>query len=321
VQGYIIRRVLLLIPTIIFVTIIVFLLVRFVPGSALEIIESKLKAAGVTTDEASLAEIKKQLGLDVPAPVQYVRWIGKIVLHGDFGNSITQQLPVMPIIAARIPITLELGLLALIIALSIGISIGTFSSIRQDTIGDYGARSIAILLLAVPSFWTGTLVMIYPTIWWGWSPPMELIHFTEDPIRNLGMFLLPAAIMGTASAGGSMRLTRTMMLEVMRQDYIKTAWSKGLNERAVIVQHAIKNAFIPVVTMIGSQLGMLIGGAVIIEQIFVLPGMGQLVLLSLNDRDYPLISALTLITAVFVMVANLLVDISYTWLDPRVRYR
>jgi peptide/nickel transport system permease protein len=321
VQGYIIRRVLLLIPTIIFVTIIVFLLVRFVPGSALEIIESKLKAAGVTTDEASLAEIKKQLGLDVPAPVQYVRWIGKIVLHGDFGNSITQQLPVMPIIAARIPITLELGLLALIIALSIGISIGTFSSIRQDTIGDYGARSIAILLLAVPSFWTGTLVMIYPTIWWGWSPPMELIHFTEDPIRNLGMFLLPAAIMGTASAGGSMRLTRTMMLEVMRQDYIKTAWSKGLNERAVIVQHAIKNAFIPVVTMIGNQLGMLIGGAVIIEQIFVLPGMGQLVLLSLNDRDYPLIAALTLITAVFVMVANLLVDISYTWLDPRVRYR
>jgi peptide/nickel transport system permease protein len=321
VQGYIIRRVLLLIPTIIFVTIIVFLLVRFVPGSALEIIESKLKAAGVTTDEASLAEIKKQLGLDVPAPVQYVRWIGKIVLHGDFGNSITQQLPVMPIIAARIPITLELGLLALIIALSIGISIGTFSSIRQDTIGDYGARSIAILLLAVPAFWTGTLVMIYPTIWWGWSPPMELIHFTEDPIRNLGMFLLPAAIMGTASAGGSMRLTRTMMLEVMRQDYIKTAWSKGLNERAVIVQHAIKNAFIPVITMIGNQLGMLIGGAVIVEQIFVLPGMGQLVLLALNDRDYPLISALTLITAVFVMVANLLVDISYTWLDPRVRYR
>jgi peptide/nickel transport system permease protein len=321
VQGYIIRRILLLIPTIFFVTIIVFLLVRFVPGSAIEIIESKLRGAGVTTDEASMAAIKEQLGLDVPAPVQYVRWIGKIVLHGDFGNSITQQLPVMPIIAARIPITLELGLLALIIALSIGITIGTFSSIRQDTIGDYGARSIAILLLAVPAFWTGTLVMIYPTIWWGWSPPMELIHFTEDPIGNLGMFLLPAAIMGTASAGGSMRLTRTMMLEVMRQDYIKTAWSKGLNERAVIVQHAIKNAFIPVVTMIGSQLGMLIGGAVIIEQIFVLPGMGQLVLLSLNDRDYPLIAALTLITAVFVMVANLLVDISYTWLDPRVRYR
>jgi peptide/nickel transport system permease protein len=135
------------------------------------------------------------------------------------------------------------------------------------------------------------------------------------------MFLLPAAIMGTASAGGSMRLTRTMMLEVMRQDYIKTAWSKGLTERAVIVQHAVKNAFIPVITMIGNQLGMLIGGSVIVEQIFVLPGMGQLVLLALNDRDYPLIAALTLITAVFVMVANLLVDISYTWLDPRVRYR
>jgi peptide/nickel transport system permease protein len=150
---------------------------------------------------------------------------------------------------------------------------------------------------------------------------MELIHFTDNPIGNLGMFLLPAAIMGTASAGGSMRLTRTMMLEVMRQDYIKTAWSKGLTERAVIVQHAIKNAFIPVITMIGNQLGMLIGGSVIIEQIFVLPGIGQLVLLALNDRDYPLIAALTLITAVFVMVANLLVDISYTWLDPRVRYR
>jgi peptide/nickel transport system permease protein len=177
------------------------------------------------------------------------------------------------------------------------------------------------MFIAVPSFWTGMLVMIFPAKWWGWSPPLELVPFFENPIKNLSMFIIPATILGLATVGSSMRITRTMMLEVMRQDYIKTAWSKGLNEIRVVRGHAIKNAFIPVITLIGAQVGMLIGGSVIIEQIFVLPGMGQLALNALNDRDYPVIAGITLITALFVMVMNLVVDISYTWLDPRVRYQ
>jgi peptide/nickel transport system permease protein len=319
--SYIVKRLLLLILTLFFVSIIVFFLVRFVPGSAMDIIESKLVAAGLSVDEASQQAIAHKLGLDVPAPVQYVRWIGGILTRGDFGNSIMQGTPVMPIILQRMPVTFELGILALIIALLFGIPIGTYSAIRQDTTGDYITRSLAILFIAIPAFWTGMMVMIFPTKWWGWSPPLELVPFTENPIKNLGMFIIPATLLGLATVGSSMRITRTMMLEVMRQDYIKTAWSKGLTEMMVVGGHAIKNAFIPVITLIGAQMGMLIGGSVIIEQIFVLPGMGQLALNALNNRDYPIIAGITLITAVFVMLINLIVDISYTWLDPRVRYQ
>ncbi len=319
--SYIVRRLLLLILTLFFVSIIVFFLVRFVPGSAMDIIQARLVAAGLSVDESSLQAIEHKLGLDVPAPVQYVRWIGGILTRGDFGDSIMQGTPVMPIILQRVPVTLELGLLALIIALLFGIPIGTYSAIRQDTTGDYITRSLAIIFIAVPVFWTGTLVLIFPAKWWGWSPPIELVSFVDNPIKNLAMFIIPATLLGLSTVGSSMRITRTMMLEVMRQDYIKTAWSKGLAEMAVVRGHAIKNAFIPVITLIGAQLSMLIGGSVIIEQIFVLPGMGQLALNALNNRDYPVIAGITLITAVFVMVVNLIVDISYTWLDPRIRYQ
>jgi peptide/nickel transport system permease protein len=318
VTSYIVKRLLLLIPTLLIVSIIVFFLVRYVPGSAVDVIEARLSQGGAV--EVDRAAIEHALGLDVPAYVQYGRWMGDIFLHGDFGTSIIQEKPVLEMIVYRIPVTLELGLLAIIISALIGIPIGIFSAVRQDTWGDYVGRTIAILMISIPIFWTGTLIMIYPAIWWGWSPPMELIPFAENPLGNLGMFLLPAAILGTATAGGIMRMMRTMMLEVMRQDYIKTAWAKGLTERVVIMRHAIKNAFIPVITILGGQVGIMIGGAVIIENIFCLPGMGQLALQALNERDYPLISAITLVTAVFVMFINLLVDLTYSWLDPRIRY-
>jgi peptide/nickel transport system permease protein len=265
--------------------------------------------------------IAHALGLDVPIHIQYVRWIGGIILHGDFGNSIIQERPVLGMILERLPVTLELGLLSLVISTVIGLLIGTFSAIRQDSIADYSGRTIAILLMAIPSFWLAILVMIYPSIWWHWAPPMRLIPLKEDLLGNLGMFLIPATILGTATAGGLMRMQRTMMLEVMRQDYIRTAWAKGLSERVVIMRHTIKNALIPVITMLGGGVSMLLGGAVIIENIFCLPGMGQLALQALNQRDYPLVSAITMITAVFVMVCNLAVDISYSWLDPRIRYK
>jgi peptide/nickel transport system permease protein len=319
VTNYIIKRVLLLIPTMFIVSIIVFFLIRYVPGSAVDVIAAYLSQGG--TIQIDRAAITHSLGLDVPAYVQYVRWMGNIVLHGDFGNSIIQGRPVFQMVWERMPVTFELGLLALIISTVIGLPLGVYSAVRQDTWGDYTGRTVAILLISIPSFWLATLIMIYPAIWWGWSPSVVLIPFTKDPIGNIGMFLIPAAILGTATAGGLMRMQRTMMLEVMRQDYIRTAWSKGLTERVVIMRHALKNAFIPVITILGGGVGMLIGGAVIIENIFCLPGMGQLALQALNQRDYPLVTAITLITAVFVMMCNLVVDITYTWLDPRIRYK
>jgi peptide/nickel transport system permease protein len=318
VTNYIIKRLLLLIPTLFIVSVIVFLLVRFVPGSAIDVIQATISQAGVT--QVDRAAIAHALGLDVPVHVQYIRWIGDIILHGDFGDSIIQGQPVLSMIVGRLPVTLELGLLALIISTLIGVPLGTYSAVRQDSWGDYTGRTIAILLIAIPSFWLAILIMIYPAIWWGWAPPVKLIPFMENPIGNLGMFLIPAAILGTATAGGIMRMQRTMVLEVMRQDYIRTAWAKGLTERVVIMRHGLKNAFIPVITILGGQVGMLIGGAVIIENIFCLPGLGQLALQALNQRDYPLVMALTLVTAVFVMLVNLIVDLTYTWLDPRIRY-
>ena len=316
--NYIIRRILLLIPILFIVSVIVFLLVRWVPGSAIDVITATMGQSGIT--QVDRAAIAHDLGLDVPIHIQYVRWIGGIILRGDFGNSIIQGRPVLGMIFERLPVTLELGLLSLVISTVIGLLIGTISAVRQDSMADYSGRTIAILLMAIPSFWLAILVMIYPSIWWGWAPPLRLIPFKADPLGNLGMFLLPATILGTATAGGLMRMQRTMMLEVMRQDYIRTAWAKGLSERVVIMRHTIKNALIPVITMLGGGVSMLLGGAVIIENIFCLPGMGQLALQALDQRDYPLVSAITLITAVFVMVCNLVVDISYSWLDPRIRY-
>ena len=219
------------------------------------------------------------------------------------------------------PVTFELGLMALIVALLLAIPIGVYSAIRQDTAGDYVARSFSILMLAIPSFWLGTMVMVFPSIWWGWSPEVSFVPFTEDPLQNLKQMMLPAVVLGVALSAITMRLTRTMMLEVLRQDYIRTAWAKGLNEPLVVLRHALRNALVPVVTLVGLQAPLLIGGAVIVEQIFVIPGMGQLLLDAVNQRDYPIITGVFLVVGVAVMVINLLVDLSYGLLDPKVRYR
>ena len=209
----------------------------------------------------------------------------------------------------------------IIIGLLIALPVGIYSAIRQDTIGDYAGRSIAVTFISVPTFWTATMVMIYPALWWGWSPSMELIPFSQDPLGHLKMFLLPSAILGTVLSGTTMRMTRTMALEVLRQDYIRTAWSKGLREKIIVLRHVLKNALIPVVTIIGFQLPIIIGGSVIIEQIFVLPGLGTLLLDAINDRDYTIVSGINLLIATAVVLINLLIDLTYAFLDPRVRYR
>ena len=210
--------------------------------------------------------------------------------------------------------------MAIVIGLLIALPVGVYSAIRQDTAADYLGRSIAIIGLATPNFWLALLVMIYPALWWGWAPSMRMIPFTVDPVRNLGMFIIPAAIVGTAMAASTMRMTRTMMLEVLRQDYIRTAWSKGLKERVVIIRHALKNALIPVITLVGLQLPILVGGAVIVETIFSLPGLGRLFVDALNSRDYPVIQGINLFFATAVVGINLMIDLAYAFLDPRVRY-
>ena len=316
-RTYIIRRLLLLIPNLFIVASLVFLLVRLIPG---DVIDAMVSEVGPGTSGAmDRAAIERRLGLDVPIHVQYGRWIGQI-LQGNLGTSLRGDEPVVEQILPRLPVTLELGVFAVVIGLLISLPIGIYSAIRQDSAGDYGGRSLAIIFISVPSFWTATIVMVYPAIWWGWSPPLELITFAEDPLGNLRMFLLPAALLGMALSGTTMRMTRTMALEVLRQDYIRTAWSKGLKERVVVMRHALKNALIPVVTIVGFQLPILIGGSVIIEQIFVLPGIGRLLLSALSLREYHLVSAINLMTAAAVMVINLGIDLTYAYLDPRVRY-
>ena len=316
-RAHIIRRLLLIIPALFILSILVFLSVRFIPGDVIDVMQSQLAGHGRVDREA----LERMLGLDQPVYVQYGRWLGDILLHGTLGRSLMGDWAVEEKILGRLPVTIELGVMAIVIGLLIALPVGIYSAIRQDTAVDYAGRSIAVLGLATPNFWLALMVMIYPATWWGWSPPMRLITFSEDPLGNLGMFLIPSLILGTASAAATMRMTRTMMLEALRQDYIRTAWSKGLKERVVVVRHAVKNVLIPVVTLIGLQLPILVGGAVIIENIFNLPGLGRLMLVALNDRDYPVVAGINLVFATAVMGINLMIDLLYAFLDPRVRYQ
>jgi peptide/nickel transport system permease protein len=315
-QAYIVRRLLALIPTLFFASVIVFVVVRMIPGDIIDLMLSQNDVSASKMDRQSL---EQALGLDQPMHVQYVRWISGILLQGDFGKSLWQSTPVAEDLIARLPITLELALLSFIVALIVALPIGIYSAIRQDTAGDYIGRSFSILMLAIPNFWLGTIVVVFPAIWWGWSPEVRYVAFTQNPLQNLSQMVLPAIILGTSLSAVTMRLMRTTVLEVLRQDYVRTAWAKGLSERVIVVRHVLKNALIPVVTLIGLQAAILIGGAVIIEQIFVIPGMGLLLLEAVSQRDYPIITGVFLIVGVAVVLINLLVDLSYGLLDPKVR--
>ena len=317
-RAYIIRRLLLLIPTLFIVTILTFLSVRFIPGDAIDAMTAQLESLGLVVDREAL---EHKLGLEVPVYVQYGRWMGGILLHGTLGESLWGGgVLIEEKILARLPVTLELGVMAIGIGLVIALPVGIYSAIRRNSAADYVGRTAAVIGLATPNFWLALMVIIFPAIWWGWSPPMRLVAFTEDPLGNLGVFIIPSLILGTAASAGTMRLTRTMMLEVLRQDYIRTAWSKGLKERVVIMRHAIKNALIPVITLIGLQLPILVGGAVIMENIFNLPGLGRLLVTALEGRDYPMVSGVNLFFATAVVGINLMIDLIYPYLDPRVRY-
>ena len=318
-RAYIIRRLLLVIPTVFLASLIIFFVIRLIPGDIIDAMASEYQhSAAMAYDRDAL---RHALGLDVPIHIQYGRWVGDIILHGDLGNSLWKGTPVINDILTRWPVTFELGILGLIVAQLVSLPIGIFSALRQDTVGDYTGRSVAILCIAVPGFWLATMIIVFPSLWWGYMPSITLIAFTEDPIGNLEMFIIPAIVLGMGMAGGTMRMTRTMMLEVLRQDYIRTAWAKGLRERVVVIRHALKNALIPVITIVGLQMPVMIGGTVIIEQIFCLPGMGRLLIDATLKRDYTIVSGVMLLFGVAMVVINLMVDLAYGFLDPRVRYR
>jgi peptide/nickel transport system permease protein len=243
------------------------------------------------------------------------------IFQGNLGHSFWARKSVVELVALKWPVTFELGLMGLFVAQLIAIPIGIFSAARQDSWGDYAARSFAIFCISVPGFWLATLVIVFPSIWWGYMPPLFLIRFTQDPIGNLKMFIVPAAILGMAMSGMTMRMTRTMMLEVLRQDYIRTAYAKGLREKVVTFRHALKNALIPVGSLVGLQMPIMIGGTVIIEKIFGLPGMGRLILDAVQKRDQALVSGVLFLFSIALVIINLLVDLTYSLLNPRIRYK
>ena len=311
---YVLRRILLAVPTILLVMFMTFMLLRLVPGSLVEIMLAERPYA--TEDDKALLE--KQLGLDEPIPTQFVKYVFNAA-QGDLGISPWTTTPVTEELGRRLPVTLEFGLFAIIAGLMISLPVGVTAAIRQDTFADYFGRSFAILALSVPYFFTATILIVFGPKW-GWTPPLIYKSWSEGPIDHIYYYLTPAVLLGVTLAGSVMRMTRTMMLEVLRQDYIRTAWAKGLRERSVILRHAVKNAFIPVITIIGLQVGIAISGTIIIESIFNMPGVGRYFVGAILQRDYPSVQGVVLVLATVVVFVNLLVDLTYGWLDPRIRF-
>jgi peptide/nickel transport system permease protein len=267
-----------------------------------------------------LDALRAKLGLDKPLYVQYGTWLGQ-VMQGDLGESLWTKRPVLEEMVRRLPVSAELGAMAIVVALLLALPVGVLSAIRQDTVQDYTARSLAIIGLSVPAFWKATLIIVLPSIWFGWAPPLQFTSYAQNPWQHFSQFIAPAIILGIASGASIMRLTRALMLEVLRQDYIRTAWSKGLRERRVVVKHALKNAIIPVVTIVGIQIGQIASGTVIMETIFGLPGMGRFLVDAIYQRDYPVVQGVNLLIASIIVCVNLLVDVTYAYLDPRIRYQ
>ena len=300
---------------------IIFIVMRLIPGDIIDLMLAERGGSiSSESDEAMRAIIEKRLGLDAPIHIQYGSWLKNILLHGDLGMSLWRDTPVRKEIFARIPVTVELSIFGILTALIISFPIGIYSAMRQDTAGDYLGRTFAIACIAIPSFWLGTLAVVFPSIWLNWSPPIMYIPFFEDQLGNLTQFAIPGIILGMTLCGTNMRMVRTMVLEILRQDYIRTAWSKGLSERTIIVRHVLKNALVPVVTLIGLMVPGLVSGAVILENIFTLPGMGRLLLDAALVRDYTITSGVVLTFAVIILIVNLAVDLTYAYLDPRIQY-
>jgi peptide/nickel transport system permease protein len=314
VKRYFLRRLALAVPTLFLVSLIVFAMMRLMPGDvATRMVEGHAYAP-------TLAALRHDLGLDRPMHVQYLEWIGGIVTRGDFGRSFWTRQPILEEFDRRFPVTLELALLTILVSVVIGVAVGIMSAVRQDTLSDYVGRVLAILALSVPYFGLAVLVVVLPSIYFKWTPVWTYVPFTTDPAANLKIMAVPALVFGVTRAGPIMRIMRSALLDVLRQDYVRTAWAKGLSERTIILRHALKNALIPVISLVGLQLPLYIGGSVIIESIFRLPGVGLFFFEALTRLDYPVVQSVNLIIAAMVVGLNLLIDLSYAVLDPRIRY-
>ncbi len=317
-QQYILRRLMLMVPSWLGVSIVIFTLMRVVPGDAAAMMVQA--ETGVIEDQENYEQMRHFLGLDRPIHEQYASWLwGAVRL--DFGKSLWTKKPVIQEIATRLPVSLEITFLAITISLLVAIPIGVVSAMRQDTWVDYLFRFVSISGLALPNFWVGTLMILGLAIVFRWSPPPGFTPLWQDPLRNLSTLIWPSLALGFSLSAIVSRMTRSQMLEVLREDYIRTAWAKGMRERAVIFRHAFKNAILPVITITGTQTAFLLGGTVIMETIFVLPGMGRNLIDSITRRDYPMVQAIILFMATLFLFMNLLVDLLYARLDPRIRYK
>jgi peptide/nickel transport system permease protein len=312
--DFLVRRILISILTLFLITLIVFTGVRMIPGDPARVM------AGTDADEAGLDEIRAKYGLNDPVPVQYFRWLG-LAVQGDFGESIRTREPVVKTVAAKLPITLQLACFALIIAVGIAIPAGIFSAVRRNTLWDLLANAVSLCGVSIPSFWLGIMLILLLSVRLQLLPASGYVSFFQDPLANLQRMLMPAFVLGATLAAVLMRQTRNSMIEVLGANYIRTAHSKGLAERVVVLRHALRNGLIPIVTILGLQTGALMGGAVVTEQIFVVPGFGRLIVEAVFTRDYPLVQGVVLITAGSYVVINLLVDVSYSLLNPRIRVK
>jgi peptide/nickel transport system permease protein len=309
---YILRRVLLAIPVLVVVSICIFGAVRVIPGDVCRLV---LQTPEVTEEQCQ--RVEQRLGLDKPAVTQYVTWAGNVV-RGNFGTSMISRRSVWGEIQNRMYVTVELAILAATFAVIIAIPIGVYSALKQDQLPDYALRLITIGWLSMPAFWVATMLITFPAKWWGYSPPVGYVQFWVDPLKNLQQLYLPAFSLALALSATLARLTRSSMLEVLRQDYVRTARAKGLNSRVVLYRHALKNAMLPVITLFGLQLGFLLGGTVVLESIYALPGLGTLLLSSVIQKDYTQIQGIVLFFSIIIVLINVVVDLSYAWFDPRV---
>ncbi|MBI4233596.1 MAG: ABC transporter permease [Chloroflexi bacterium] len=317
-HKYAIRKLIYMLPVLVLVSLMIFSLPRLLPGDTVISMLGEVGTVGL--GHTDLDKFRKVLGLDRPFFVQYGSWLWG-ALHGDMGKSLWKPETVVHRILDALPISAELMVLSLLISFSAGIPLGVISAVRRNSVVDYLARFVSLFAMSVPVFWTGIVLIFILSVYFHWLPPISYVSIFEDPVKNLKTFSLPALVLGYILTAEIARFTRSSLLEVIRQDYVRTAWAKGLRERQVIVRHALKNALIPVVTLSGITAGRLLGGTVVIEHIFSLPGMGRLTLWAIQFRDYPQIQGNLMFLSTVIMIANLLTDLTYGWLDPRIRYQ
>ena len=318
-RTYVLRRLLLFVPTLLGASILIFVLMRLVPGDIAEILVYQTGSEASAVQTRQIQQIRRELGLDAPVVTQYLRWIGAAA-RGDFGYSYTQRRPVSDILKERFPRSMELAILTLLVATVWSVPLGVVSAVRHNTVLDYLARVLSLTGLSLPLFFTGALVLYALVRFFRWLPPLEFVALTENPSENLKQLIWPAVVQAYYISAPITRLTRSQMLEVIRQDYVRTARAKGLGERAVVYRHALRNSLLPVVTFIGWWGGRLLGGVVIMEVIFAVPGMGTALVQAVSYRDYPTVQAIILVMALVFLGINLVVDLLYAWLDPRIRY-